>query len=168
MQAELLNNKFNQEERKSANDPQYALQSEQLEDREWKKFMFIVTNAPFFRLFVGTLSEDNEIRQIWDRVAKGPVRAIESLGLDPDQFASNEDMRAYIENADPETYTALTDAFVELEQHYGQFRDELNDFMERVDPEASTALTLAFEQGNIDKASRIIETHSTMQTQREK
>ncbi len=167
VQAELLDDKFEQEERAAANDPHHARESDGLEDREWKKFMFIVTNAPFFRLFVGTLSEDNQIRQIWDRVAKGPLRAIESLGLDPDQFASSEDMRTYIEGADPDTYTALTEAFEELEVHYGQFRDELNNFMERVDPEASTALTLAIEEGNIDEASRIIESHGAMQMRKE-
>ena len=167
VQAELLGDKFNQEERAAANDPRVALGSEGHEDREWKKFMFIVTNGPFFRLFVNTLSEDNQIRKIWDRVAKGPLRAIETLELDPDQFASSEDMKAYIQSVDPETYTAMTDAFEELEQHYGQFRDELNNFMERVDPEASTALTLAIEVGNIDEASRIIETHGAMKTRRE-
>ena len=167
VQAELLDDKFNREERAAANDPHHTTESSENEDREWKKFMFIVTNAPFFRLFADTLSEDNEIRRIWDRVAKGPLRAIESLGLDPHQFASNEDMRAYIENADPETYTALTEAFEELEKHYGQFRDELNDFIGRVDPDASSALTLAIEEGNIDEASRIIESYGAIQIRTE-
>lgn len=167
VQAELLDDKFNQEERAAANDPRVALGSEGHQDREWKKFMFIVTNGPFFRLFANSLSEDNQIRQIWDRVANGPLHAIESLGLDPAQFATAEDMRIYIENADPETYTAFTEAFEELERHYGQFRDELNDFMERADPEASTALTEAIEQGNIDESSRIIEKYGTMQMRTE-
>lgn len=104
---------------------------------------------------------------IWNRVAKGPLRAIETLELDPDQFASSDEMKTYIKTVDPETYTALTEAFEELEQHYGQFRDELSIFMERVDPDASTALTDAIEAGNIDEASRIIETHGAMKTRRE-
>ncbi len=167
VQAELLDEKFKQEERAATNDLRHARECEDLEDREWKKFMFIVTNGPFFRLFVNTLSEDNQIRRIWNHVAKGPLLAIESLGLDPNQFATNEDMRTYIENVDPDAYTAITEAFEELEKHYSQFRDELNDFMQRVDPDASTALTLAIEQGNIDEASHIIETYGTMQMRRE-
>ena len=163
VQAELLGDKFNQEERTAANDPHHNMASHENEDREWKKFMFIVTNGPFFRLFVDTLSKDNEIRRIWDRVAKGPLYAIESLGLDPHQFATNEDMKTYIESVDPDTYAALAEAFEELERHYGQFRDELNNLIKHVDPEASTALTLAIEEGNIDEASHIIETFGALQ-----
>ena len=167
VQAELLDDKWKQEERAAQNDHGLSANNEMIEDREWKKFMFIVTNAPFFRLFVNTLSEDNQIRIIWDRVAKGPMRAIETLGLDPDQFSSTEEMKGHIENADPDTYTALTNAFEELEQHYEQFRNELNNFIERVDPDASTALTEAIENGNIDEASHIIETCGKMFTRTE-
>ena len=163
VQAQLLDEKFTHEKSEKTGDVVNSLEGKgDYENHEWEKFMFIIANGAFFRLFVNTLSQDNAIRRIWDRVARGPLSALQALGIDPAQFATTKEMREYIQYRDPETYALLTEASLELERHYGQFRDELKDYMDKVDPEASTALTEAIEQGNIRVASLIIETYGNI------
>lgn len=155
IQAEILEDTFAHE---NVEDQEHHDTSE----REWKKFLFIVTNGPFFRLFVNTLSEENEVRRVWDQVANGPLRALESLGVDLSQFQTADQMKEYIGQIDPDLATRMTEAFEELEHHYTHFRDELREFIDKTDPEAGVALDEAIKNGNIDEASRIIESHATM------
>ena len=69
-----------------------------------------------------------------------------------------EDMGLIWDHADDDT-PAGDAARTEIERRYTQFSNEIFSLLETLDPEAMTELTDAVEKADIDKASRILESH---------
>ncbi len=169
VQPELLKDEFEREEREERKRKMLA--GEPLDDedpatreaaKEMKLFMFILRHRAFFRLFVNQLSPENKIRELWDRVANGPRRALEALEVDQAQYQFRDEAEGYFAQSDPETYTAFTEALEELEGQYEEFSADLKTYIAQTDPEAYTALINAFENDDNDAADKIIETFGHM------